>query len=81
MKDMKFDNFTENEEEVCHRIQHLMDYHGLEIRDCHICGNDNLACPNCHGEVQLSLLNPGKCDCSDCPVNPIVPMADLEKCN
>lgn len=69
----KPENFTEDPAEVAHRIQHLQDYHGLEILDCNVCGGMDLACPNCHGDPIMVVSNSSKCDRPDCPINPIVP--------
>lgn len=80
-KKTEFDNFTENQEEVERRIQHLIDYHGLEFRECSLCGDENPACPKCKGEMSAYIFNTKKCDCPDCPVNSITPAAALDNYN
>lgn len=77
----KPENFTEDVDEVERRFQHLIDHHGLEFYECPLCGSENPACPKCGGEALMTIRNAGKCDCQNCPVNPIVPASALEKCN
>ena len=77
----KPENFTEDPEEVTRRIQHLRDYHGFNIDECAECGSEDMTCPNCHGDLVITIENPGKCDQPDCPINPIVPQEMAKRNN
>lgn len=78
---MKVSGLSRTPEEVTRRIQHLHDYHGLNVDVCPECGSEDLTCPACHGELIVTIKNPGKCDQPYCPLNPIVPQEVAERSN